>query len=562
MRQIMAFVGARVPQDLAVRLARCVRSPSTLVWQPEPPTKGNAAAARRMAGGVLLFEGRLVETNEALPWGITPPDRAWAEALHGHGWLDDAAAAKDPEVWERMRAWAWAWIDLYGDGAGIGWRPHVVARRLTRQIAYSVDLLLGQEPARSRQFFAVLGVQLRYLEWHWQQTPMGVPRLEALAGLIYALLSLEGKEKSTARAIAAFGDVAETVIGDDGAIASRNPEDLARAVILLAWTARGIEDAGLTPTTAHLAALHRAIPAVMALRHGDGSLARFHGGRSGLALGLEPILQPWRERAKATKTNGSVMGYSRLVAGPGLVILDGAKPPRGRYAATAHASALAFEMSYGAKQIVVNAGSGLGFGARMARAARRGPSHSTILTAERCPAEMRPMPNGQVGETMLLTGDVTARVSRDAAGFWVLAESEQYLEPLGLKMERRLHFSTGGRRLAGEDTVLATTAEARALIGALYPPAEPRCPIAARFLLHPDVQAQTALAGRAVALTLPGGERWFFRSDAEELSLEHARYFDENRPKPRAAMQILVRAPLIEYWGRITWSFERVDQAP
>jgi len=61
-----------------------------------------------------------------------------------------------------------------------------------------------------------------------------------------------------------------------------------------------------------------------------------------------------------------------------------------------------------------------------------------------------------------------------------------------------------------------------------------------------------------LVLDLPGGDRWLVRSDAETLRLDPARYFDETRPKPRATQQIVASAALIEYWGRITWSIERV----
>jgi len=560
MRQIMAFLGAHLPRRLALIAARWGKGPSALVWQPEPPARGDPATARRLAAGVLLFDGRLVETTDAVPWDIPPPDRTWSEYLHGHGWLDDAAAA-DAATWRHLAEWAWTWIERHGAGTGPGWRPDLVARRLTRQIAYSVRLLSGQPPARSRLFFRALGLQVRYLDWRWRETRPGVARIEALAGLVYAQLGLEGRGKGAARAIRTLGETAAEVILPDGSVASRSPEDLARAVILLDWAAQGIEDAGLRPATAHRAALHRAVPALQALRHGDGSLARFHGGRAGHGLGLDRVVARHAARGLAAPPNGPVMGYVRLEAGPGLVLVDGARPPRAPHRQSAHASALGIEYSYGGQALVVNAGPGHGFGARMARAARRAPSHSTVMVAETCPATLRPADGDDdpgAPEAMAIRGAVWADVSRDAGGVWALAESLQYLTDFGLTVERRLHLAPDGARLAGEDTVLATTAEARALILALYPPDGPACPIAARFLLHPDVEAQMALAGRAVALTLPGGDRWLVRSDAETLRLDPARYFDETRPKPRATQQIVASAALIEYWGRITWSIERV----
>ncbi len=589
---------ALLPRGLAARLSAWRVRPGALVWQPPPPAGGDPARARRLARGVLLLDGRLVETDAGQPWDLTPPDRAWSDALHGHGWLDDAAAADDPALWPRFEAWVWAWIDRYGDGTGPGWRADLVARRLSRWIAYSIRLLRGRPPERSRAFFRAMAGHARYLGWRWREIEGG-PRIEALGGLVYATLSMEGPAhapgKPAARAVRLLGREAARVVGPDGGIASRNPDELARVLSVLAWSAEAIEQAGKEPADGHVAAMRRAAPIVRALTMPGGALARFHGGRGHVGLGGAGLALPdtagWHPApAGGPGADGRVMGYLRMAAGAAVLALDAAPPPAGRHAATAHLSALGFELWLGGLPVIVSCGSGLGFGERDAVAARHAAAHSTVELAGRSPGHVRP--GGRTGGPpwLLATGDVRIRTdhagrigqaghaghspdeigggefgaarNEDGRGEAVraLAESTLYAGDLGLVIERRLELSSDGRRLAAQDTVLAPDAGARARVARLFPEDGPPCPVVARFHLHPDVRAEMALAGRAVSLVLPDGGRWLMRAEAD-MALRPSRYYDEGRAQPRATMQIVATTAVMQYWARIDWTLERVGGA-
>lgn len=551
MKSIGQMAGTRLPRHLSARIASWGTAPGALVWQPAPPVAGDPAIARRLANGVLLFEGRLVQTDAPTPWEIDPPDTTWEAALHGHAWLDHVAATEDPRLWSHFGNWMWDWLDRYGAGDGTGWAPDLVARRLTRWIAHSAQLLLGRPPEASQRFFQALGVQARYVDWRWRETSPGVPRIEALAGLVYARLSLEGPGRETERTIAELGREAESVIGPDGGVKSRSPEALARVVSLLAWSLKSIEDAGRTPAPGHAKAIKRALPALRMLRHPSGALPRFHGGRPGFDLPLEEIVRaagPTIETPQAAP-----MGYRRLQEGVAVLIADCAPPPGGAHAATAHASPLAFELSHGAQPIIVNCGTGMGFGPETAVAARRVQAHSMLELAGGCPARLT---GADDDPDLNLPAEVSARVSSDDTGSWLLGDSTHYEASCGLRCERRVRLARSGTRLEGEETALATCADSRARAAETL--GEFATPMVLRFHIHPDVKVASALNGRAVSLRMPDGALWMFTADADRLEVQPSRYFDEDRPKPRATSQIVATAALLEYWGRITWSLERL----
>lgn len=546
-----------MPTGLAVRFARFGLQPNVLVWQPEPPDKGQASAARRLAGGIWLLEGRLVDAGAQSPWDVDPPDHTWRDALHGQGWLDDVAAAKDPQVWKTLSGRVWEWLDRYGRGGTDGWAPNLVARRLVRWIAYSPQILQGRGREQSEAFFHILGAQCRYLGWRWRETPERIERIEALTGLVYAQLSMQGVGHATERAIADLGRHASRIVREDGSIASRNPEELARILALLIWCSDILEAAGLKPSTGHLVAIRRAAPLVRALTDRAGMLPRFHGGRNGSDL---PLARLGKVAERSEPAPGTApMGFARMAAGASLLIMDGAQAPSGLHATTGHSSALAFEMRDGAHPMIVNCGTGSSFGPSHAIAARRAEAHSTIQLGNRGAGQLTEPPDPAMPAVLSARGLVRVRVDREVSGIWAMGESKHYEMRLGLHVERRLHLSPDGKQLSGEDTAIALSANSRMRIAHLFPEKAKPCPMKLRFHVHPDVTVAPALSGRGIALTLRDGAIWIMKSDAERFEIQPSQYFDEARPQPRATSQIVATSRILEYWGRVSWSLEKLS---
>jgi uncharacterized heparinase superfamily protein len=168
-------------------------------------------------------------------------------------------------------------------------------------------------------------------------------------------------------------------VGADGSIPTRNPEELMEIAALLAGAGAALAAAEMTAEAALSAAVARAAPVLRALRQGDGSLGRFHGGGRGAEGRLDQALAAAGRRPLAQRgALAPQMGYLRLSAGRTTVILDAALPPSGEASLNAHASTLAFELTSGRRPVVVSCGPGQDFGPRWRRASRATASHSTL----------------------------------------------------------------------------------------------------------------------------------------------------------------------------------------
>ena len=265
----------RFQNRVAARRAVMGRPATAFVSQPEPRTIGSYARGRQLAAGNFLFAGHLIQKPDADMWEIEPPDHAFAEALHGFGWLDDLVAAGDAPARARAQEWLWGWIDHYGRGRGPGWTPDLTGRRLIRWISHAFFLLSGRGSEDSHAFYHSMAAKTIFLGRRWGATAPGLPRFEALTGLIYAGISLEGMENQVAPAVAALDRECAEQIDAQGGLPTRNPEELLDVFTLLTWAAVALSESGKGVSNAHWSAIERIAPTLRTLRHADGGLARF-----------------------------------------------------------------------------------------------------------------------------------------------------------------------------------------------------------------------------------------------------------------------------------------------
>ena len=547
------------------RRATWTRPATGFESQPEPRSIGTFARGRQLVAGNFQFAGSLVENPNRSIWQLDAPDDAFLEDIHGFTWMDDLAAVGDLPARHKAQEWLVEWIELYGQGRGLGWTPDLTGRRLIRWINHGIFLLNGQSRETSLAYHASLAQQTIFLSRRWKSASAGLPRFEALTGLIYAGLALTGMDRHVEPAVKALARECKTQIDDQGGIPTRNPEELLEVFTLLNWASAALSEAGKMAEKEHVLAIERIAPTLRALRHCDGALARFHGGGRGAEGRLDQALAT--SGVRTGPFEGLSMGFARLHGGRSSVIVDAAIPPVGNASARGHASTLAFELTSGRRPLIVNCGSGVSFGTSLRRAGRATASHSTLSVDGHSSARL-----GQSadvgGHARELLGDAPQDVriqyldNEETDG--VIGGHDGYLKSHGLTHIRQLELSKFGRSISGEDT-LATIekSDERVFDRALDRTKLQGIGYRLRFHLHPDVDAELDMGGAAVSLALKSGEIWVFRHDGTaKLSVEPSVYLEKGRLKPRASKQVVLSATALEYASRIRWSLSKAQFTP
>ncbi len=546
---------------LQARRATLARPAAGFVSQPEPRTIGTFAKGRQLIGGNYLFAGYLVEAPGTVIWDVPMPSDGFEDDIHGFRWLDDLAAVGDGAARKLAQRWTSEWIARFGRGTGAGWTPDLTGRRLIRWINHAIFLLSAQDKGQSDAYFRSLGQQTIFLSRRWKAAAPGLPRFEALTGLIYAGLALSGMDCYVAPAARALARECRTQIDAQGGIPTRNPEELLEVFTLLTWAASALSAAGQVTPRDHVAAIERIAPTLRALRHADGGLARFHGGGRGAEGRLDHALAASGVRTSAV--GGLAMGYARLSAGRTSVIVDASAPPKGPESCNAHASTLAFELTSGRRPLIVSCGSGVTFGEDWRRAGRATQSHSTLEITGYSSSRLAPKrKSGGQGREPLQ--EIPREVSTQRMPHGLTAWHDGYAATHGLVHARELLLSPDGRSLNGEDTLGAfTDAQRTAFDAAMDRVKLQGIGYSLRFHLHPDVDAELDLGGTAVSMALKSGEIWVFRHDGHaDLRLERSFYLETGRLKPRASQQIVLSARVLQQASQINWTLAKAQDTP
>ena len=526
---------------------------------PEPRSIGLYARGRQLVAGNYQFAGHLIQAPGQGLWDITPPDTDFAAETQGFAWLDDLAAVGDAGARTRAQGWTMEWITRFGRGKGRGWSPDLTGRRVIRWIHHAIFLLNGADRADNDAYYAALTLQTRYLARNWHRAAPGLPRFEALTGLVYAGLSLIGMDALVGPAVAALADEALREIDAGGAIATRNPEELLEVFTLLTWAALALSDAGRPVPAAHLAAIERIAPTLRMLRHADGGLARFHGGGRGMEGRLDHALAGAGVRPGPARVQA--MGFVRLSAGRTTLMMDAAAPPDGRAGASAHASTLGFELTSGRRPLIVNCGSGAPFGTDWRRAGRATPSHSTLAIEGVSSSRF-----GEGGGEILTDRAkvLTMRQMTTEEGKGVHAAHNGWAVTHGLSHARDLALSEDGRMLSGADTLIALNPQGNQRFERVLGVSGLKgVAFSIRFHLHPDADATLDMGGNAVSVALKSGEIWVFRQDGTgRLALEPSVYLERGRLHPRAAQQIILSGRAIATQTRIGWTLAKAQDTP
>jgi uncharacterized heparinase superfamily protein len=551
---------------LGNRLAmwRALRAPAAkgFVSQPEPRSIGLYARGRQLVAGNFQIAGQVVEAKGAAIWDIHFDDPAAVEETHGFLWLDDLAALGDSAARGRAQEWTWGWIARYGRGQGPGWTPDLTGRRLIRWINHALLLLSGRDRAQSDAYYQNLSAQVVFLSRRWSYAARGLPRFEALTGLIYAGLALTGMEARVRPAVAALATECAREIDAGGGIPTRNPEELLEVFTLLTWAERALSEANLTPPPALIAALERIAPTLRLLRHADGSLARFHGGGRGAEGRLDHALAATGVKPSGAASHDLAMGFVRLSEARTSVVIDASAPPVGAASLWAHASTSAFQLTSGRRPLIVSCGSGASFGSDWRQAGRATASHSTLAVEGYSSSRLK---SGTDRQILVDRAQVTAlRQGNLPEGLHLYMAHSGWSATHGLTHARDLLLSHDGRKLSGMDTLAAQTPDERHRFERLMNAADLQgVGFSLRFHLHPDVDSALDMGGTAISLALRSGEIWVFRHDGfATLSLEPSIYLEKTRQKPRLSKQIVLSAHARDIETRIGWTLAKAQDTP
>ncbi|MDQ6437115.1 heparinase II/III family protein [Mesorhizobium sp. LHD-90] len=521
------------------------RTPERVLIAPPDLRLADPQVAVEIYHGRFPLSGHMVEAGGRSPFLLDVADHGWQKSLHGFRWLRHMRAAGTDLAAANARALVADWIAGAGVRiAGPAWEPATTAKRIIAWLQHSSVVLQGAEFGFYRSFLRSLAMQIRYLRSVVREMPEGEGKLRARIALAYAALSLPAPPSALRNATRNLADELDRQILADGGHVSRNPMAVLELLADLLPLRQTYANQAETPPAALIGAVERMLPALRFFRHADGSLAHFNGMGVTIHERVAAILRH-DDTAGAPLLHAPHSGYERLAMGGTVVIADTGGPPPVEIAEAAHAGFLAFELSSGRHQFVVNAGVDT-YGAEEFRPLGRATAaHSTASINDTSSARFHHSERvSNIVGAPLVDGPDEVRCDRlDGDGNQAfIAGHDAYVRRFGIYHERRLTLAADGDMLSGMDRF---TLSHNAVAG--------RDAVSVRFHLHPDVELFRDSQGRLV-LAPPFADRWFFSSSMQP-HVEESIFFAA-LGGPRRSRQIVLSFQASDV-PEVQWQFER-----
>ena len=540
----------KIGNSFYARIAKNIAQAEQFISTPGPLSIGNTAVADKICQGEFFIFGNTLQLEDKVIWEHSLKNIENYEDLHGFTWLDDLAARGDNAAIEIAQKWIFSWIEKYGSGSGAGWTPNLTGKRLIRLIHHE-EIILHELPEKKiSTYFRFIYKQANFLSKRFYKTHEINMNFEAIVGLIYCGLYVEGFDSFITVATEYLSRECRDKIDEDGGILSRNPEELLEIFTCLVWVAHALHDANWTPSQAHIDAINRIAPTLRHLRHTNGDLCRFNGSLGKYSGELDRYLFLSGNKKKTTKI--LKMGYARLEGGRTSIIQDAGRLPNLFQSNLAHASVLGFELTHGRQPLIVNCGSGANFGRDWWKAGRATQSHSTFCIKGQSSAKLtRSLSYNSKLTDFLSQGptEVVTNKSKVTGGTELTVSHDAFSTKFSVNLERKLELSDNGEILIGNDQIDLLSSRDRSKEISSHD-----LEYEIRFQFHPEVTVQI-LDNDVVQINSKYAGAWILEALNLTPSIQPSYYFSEGNSSPIPTKQVVFSTKFNDFLKQVRWSF-------
>lgn len=473
---------------------------------------GNATVGEKLVRNRTEFEG-VSRTIQSDVWDDPAWPAAYRRWLQSFCWLQDLRELGAESARIKARTLVSHWIRQPAAERAVT-DPSITGARLCAWLGCYEFFAASADDTFRQNLMASLMMEARSIMALMPEAVYGWQALCALKGLLAVAVSIPDYPEFLTRYLRLIDEVITSQILPDGGHVTRNPEHLFLTVKELAEMLYILQVARLPLPTTLVDAANRTVPALRALRHGDGGLALFNGSRERDPQLVELVLNR-ASRSRVVAASLPESGFARLSSGRTLLIADAAAPAPTGFDHTAHAGMLSFEFSSGKQRLIVNCGASNQKG--WAEALRYPAAHSALELGGMSPMTFEA--NGTISRPPQVS---RTHATQDGA-HWLDMTHNGYESQGGGVYHRQLYLGRDGRTLRGEEKLEGATLA--------------RSPCV-RFHLHPDIMVEPTQNGY---LLHSEEESWLFQSDGQ-ISVEESVYLGQG--KRTATLQLVLTPPL------------------
>ncbi len=454
-----------------------------------------------MMNGRYLLASKLVDTGGVSPFGVAAGHQAWHEELQGFSWLRHFQDARDVGERRFARTLVLDWIGRNSDYNAANWGLALTSERVMNWLRHYSLLIEGASGDQLKTIARSISVQVQSVHL---RTPFALDPINELMGFVLPV-AVALSDGST---LSEIGELTEELclvlkehFDDSGLHLSRNPatqlyllcEMVSLRLTLSQRSGELARELGVLVDAMHLA--------LDCVTLSTGAAAYFNGcGQLPAELMFAVQTQGSQRRTK----NSLVSGYGLIQEGDSTVILDAGNVPPARFAANAHAGALAFEFSYGPELVVGSCGPAPDELSASRNLFRHSAAHSAPTINDLSSARIggRSVLYSLGSLPVIEVGDTEPVITARTGGF---------RSRFGVDIERRVSLMSNGRTLVGQDR-LSAPGPARKFTANLIQ----------RFHLAPGAEVNRSPDEEIIRIRLQSGAVWTFLWEGATARIEQS----------------------------------------
>ncbi len=475
--------------------------------------------ARDMICGRYLLAGRLVGTESTSPFLVKEADEQWKRRLNNFSWLRHFSSFGDVSEKEFARILVLDWIGRNKNFNKNSWSPIITSKRVLNWLRHFLMLTEGASDKEIKIISHSLGTQLQSLKIRSKFMKSPIDKIYSAMAMLGSSLVRKNKEKTILSRFSRLQVLLDEQIDENGLHLSRNAFFQFEILSELVSLKQTLIQSNFT----HQNQLDRFIKtidlmylALDSLTLSTGELAYFNGAGY---IPTDLFVALLAKANKEPKKSKIFSGYGILTSNKSTLIADAGIVPNIKFSKNAHASALAFEFSYGSDLIVGNCGACANSNANN-NYFRLGKAHNGIVINGFSSAKVikrGSFANHLKANKKLLEYKNNITMNFDDDETTMSLVNYDFAKKFGIKLQRNFSFLKDEASLIGVDKISAINEKSTS------------AEIELGFHLAPNSQIFRSETGDVFYITLQSGAKWAFLWEGADASLKksyrHSNYF-------------------------------------
>ena len=500
-----------------------------------------------LSSSLISFNNNFYKVTSLSPdllWKTNIKNSLEFENLHSFLWLARLDRKNNKGFTRKIIR---SWIDAFYNYETNTWKMEIIAKRIIAWLSNTDLTLENSDKLYKKKFFLSLIKQSNFLLKNLNNLLYNPDKIICCSAIILSGIIFGESYLNYKVGIKELEKIIKNNFSENGFPKSRNPEEVYICLKYLILIREWLKEAQKHIPNFLNEIIKKCGNCYMMLSSSNKQFPLFNGATEINHKDYDIFLKNFKY--KFTIENNEVAGFFKIKKKKFEFFIDCGNPPSNSFAKYYQAGCLAFELISNKQKIICNSGYGKYLSPQLTSLSRSTAAHSTLYVNDTssCTFQKNKFINKVYGNSLIEKHKIVKKKYFENKEFYSIeAAHNGYEKKFGYIHTRNVKIYKNGNRVIGEDTLNKTKNN----LNPLY--------YTVRFHLYHNIKISKTKSGNSILISLPNGEGWLLKSEANELNIEKSLFLG-NRNKIINNESIFISGDIHEDLISIKWEIEKVN---